>query len=288
MNKFRYARVGDKKPFREDLIRRDPKTGRFLPKGQSGEAKEMKTNSEQTSSMYGYKAGWETAIKPENQKTFKALTECKVPASLVIDERRLKKLGTSLETVTEDYPNSMGYEPDSTLLSLDFMCDEEDNELRIMNEKKLDPIGKFLFNFCQNSDGAKSLYKKEGKLDEYTEQINKMIEHSPKIEGEVWRAERLGRVDISVGGTVNFNMRSSANDDMGFEVTRNFMKDEFEAGEDIVYFKFPKGIRGLNVQGVSPYINEHEYLISGDFVMVSVEEDEWGCKTVELDFLHKK
>lgn len=289
MNKFRFARVGDKKPFREDLIKRDPKTGRFLPKGQSGEAKEEETKAEQTSSEeYGYKEGWETAIKPENHKIFKALTECKVPASLVADEDKLKKLGTSLETVAEDYPNPQGLKPDSTLLSLEFICDEEDNELQIVDEYKLDPMGRFLFNFCQNSDGAKALYRMEGKLDEYTEQVNKMIEHSPEIKGEVWRAERIGRVDIGVGNTVNFNMRSSANDNMGFEVVHNFMQQEFEAGDDIVYFKFPKGIRGLSVQGVSPYINEHEYLISGDFVMVSVEEDEWGCKTVELDFLHRK
>lgn len=285
MNKFRFAKIGD--VWQESKIRRDPKTGKFLPKNQSGEAKETET-AEPSDSGYGYKAGWETAIKPENHKTFKALTECKVPASLVANEKKLQKYKTTIETAAEDFPNSLDMKPDSTLLSLDFLHDGRENPLNLLSSKNLDPIGQFLYNFCQNSDGAKILYEKKGKLKEYTEQIKKMIEYSPEIKGEVWRAERLGRVDIGVGNTVNFDMRSSADDDMGYEVTRNFMQDDFEAGDDIVYFKFPKGIRGLNIQGVSPYINEHEYLIDGDFVMVGVEEDEWGCKIVELDFLHRK
>ena len=157
------------------------------------------------------------------------------------------------------------------------------NEYKTVDRDNLkSDIEKFLFDFTCNSDEAKEKWGEKFES-EIKPQLKQMIKNAPIPKGKLYRVETWthGR-DVEVGKSIDFDCRSSADDNMGYEVAVNFSQEDYEAGEEIYIFEFPEGTNALNIQGVSTYINEHEYLVDGDFIIESIEEDEFGYKQVKL------
>ena len=142
---------------------------------------------------------------------------------------------------------------------------------------------KFLYDFTCNSDNAKAEWGERWE-NEIKPQLKQMIKNSPVMKGEAYRVETFDgrREDIVEGGKINFDCRSVADDNKGYETACNFSQDDYENGEDIIIFEFPPDTRGLNIQGCSVYPNQHEYLVDGDFIMEEVYKDEFDRTCVRL------
>lgn len=273
--------------YREQDHPRDPKTGRYIKKGmigaEEGQSENVEAEQQTAQAGDGYKDGWENEIPKEHHITFQALNEVKYPCEYIASDE-LDRLEMGVSDLLERDENGCNQGVFKRLDNCEYNGDVIDYAVDTSN---LNPMMEFLHSYTLNRDLCMEDY--EEVAEENMRVIKKMIEASPPIQGEVWRGEVLRKgQDLQIGGTVSFDMRSVADDNAGYEVVTEFMQDNFEDGDDVVYYKFPKGIRGLNMQGISMYPNQHEYLISGDFVVKNIEEDEFGCKSVELDFIPRK
>ncbi len=144
-------------------------------------------------------------------------------------------------------------------------------------------VEKFLYDFTCNSDKAKAEWGERWE-NEIKPQLKQMIKNSPVMKGKAYRVETFDgrREDIVEGGKINFDCRSVADDNKGYETVCNFSHEDYENGEEIIIFEFPEDTRGLNIQGCSVYPNEHEYLVDGDFIMEEVYKDEFDITVVKL------
>ena len=144
-------------------------------------------------------------------------------------------------------------------------------------------VEKFLYDFTSNSDKAKAEWGERFE-NEIKPQLKQMIKDSPVMKGKAYRVETFDgrREDIVEGGKINFDCRSVADDNKGYETVCNFSHEDYERGEEIIIFEFPPDTRGLNIQGCSVYPNEHEYLVDGDFIMEEVYKDEFDITVVKL------
>lgn len=232
-----------------------------------------------------YKEGWEQAIKSEYHDTFKNLNECKKPAAFVINNELLEDYGIAEDEIC-DLLNRYDYDKDDVFFSLHHLyIDNEGEQVDIVHNEHLNDVEKFLYDYTLCRDIAFDEWDRDGKLDDVLMQTKLMIDNSPEVQGELWRGEDTERVNMEVGETINFDCRSTSDNNTGWETVNNFIQESYENGSDVVLYKFPKGTRGLNIQGLSPYINQNEYLVDGNFVIANVEEDEYGRKIVELDFI---
>lgn len=282
--------VRDGKEFREEDHKRDEKC-RFAKMDKDAQSKEDVTDKSDESKpkKTGYKDGWEQAIRPYFHNTFKTINENTEPASLILSKRKMKRNGLTVKKL-RSMKTLSGHSYEDVFFNLSSLRNEydyeeygEENWVDItVNTGDLDITSQFLYEFCQCRQDAIDMFGDDFK-NHIAPAIKQMIAYSPEIEGEVWRGEvDIGRVELEVGNVVNFDIRSSSDDGKGFETVRGFMEGE---DKNIIYYKFPKGVRGLNIQGLSGYINQHEYLIDGDFIIKSVTENEFGAKEVELDFI---
>lgn len=167
-----------------------------------------------------------------------------------------------------------------------FTINNEDfeEEVDLTNRDNLQsPVEKFLYDFTGNSDNAKWEWGDQWEH-EIKPQLKQMIKNSPIMKGKAYRAEvyHSSREEIVEGGKINFDCRSVSDDNKGYEAVCGFSQGDYEAGDDIILFVFPEDTSGLNIQGCSVYPNQHEYLVDGDFIMETVEKDEFDRTIVHL------
>ena len=274
-----------KKEFREEDVNRD-KDGKFAPKNSSSNKSNDNDKSKDNKSK---KDGLDYGDLPkELHEPFKRLNTVKKAGEYIFNKNNEYKITEKdIKKKTDTYRKRE--KPDWVYVNLhnyykiDDFGEHIGEPMNLTNRDNLkSDIEKFLFDFTCNSDEAKEKWGEKFES-EIKPKLKQMIKNAPIPKGMLYRVETWthGR-DIEVGKSINFDCRSSADDNMGYEVAVNFSQEDYEAGEEIYIFEFPEGTNALNIQGVSTYINEHEYLVDGDFIIESIEEDEFGYKQVKL------
>lgn len=155
--------------------------------------------------------------------------------------------------------------------------------LNYPEKSKEDNVYAWLTDFTINRTMMIDKYKDRYNA-EIKPKLQRLIKASPVVAGALWRGEGFGRGELTEGMSINFECQSCANDGSGYSVASNFIQDEYENGGNVRLFKFPKGVRGLNIQSCSAYPNQHEYLIDGDFIIDSIERDEYEREIITLKF----
>ena len=270
-----------KKEFKEEDVNRD-EDGKFAPKNSSkNKSNKSKDNDKKDGLDYG-------DLPKELHEPFKRLNTVKKAGEYIFNKNNEYKITEKdIKKKTDTYRKRE--KPDWVYVNLhnyykiDDFGEHIGEPMNLTNRDNLkSDIEKFLFDFTCNSDEAKEKWGEKFES-EIKPKLKQMIKNAPILKGTLYRVETWthGR-DIEVGKSINFDCRSSADDNMGYEVSVNFSQEDYEAGEEIYIFEFPEGTNALNIQGVSTYINEHEYLVDGDFIIESIEEDEFGYKQVKL------
>lgn len=162
----------------------------------------------------------------------------------------------------------------------DDMVDEE-------KYSKLNEIETLLNRFTENAQGTResNTFKKLKK------DIEKLIENAPPVKNP-HRVEYMieGRDDLSIGTTINFDIRSFADFGAGDKTANkiyNYLRDEVDPSKLVVYV-IDDEVNGLDMTTISSYPNQNECLINGDFIISEVEEgDEYNPPIVHLK-KHKK
>ena len=275
-----------KKEFKESDVNRD-EDGKFATKNSSNKSKDA--TSGQTTKNKDKKDGLDYGDLPkELHEPFKRLNTVKKAGEYIFNKNNEYKITEKdIKKKTDTYRKRE--KPDWVYVNLHNYYEIDDigehigEPMNLTNRDNLkSDIEKFLFDFSCGSDEAKEKWGEKFES-EIKPKLKQMIKNAPIPKGTLYRAETWthGR-DVEVGKSINFDCRSSADDNMGYEVAVDFSQEDYEAGEEIYIFEFPEGTNALNIQGVSTYINEHEYLVDGDFIIESIEEDEYGYKQVKL------
>ncbi len=270
-----------KKEFKEEDVNRD-EDSKFASKNSSkNKSNKSKDNDKKDGLDYG-------DLPKELHEPFKRLNTVKKAGEYIFNKNNEYKITEKdIKKKTDTYRKRE--KPDWVYVNLHNYYEIDDigehigEPMNLTNRDNLkSDIEKFLFDFTCNSDEAKEKWGEKFES-EIKPKLKQMIKNAPILKGTLYRVETWthGR-DIEVGKSINFDCRSSADDNMGYEVSVNFSQEDYEAGEEIYIFEFPEGTNALNIQGVSTYINEHEYLVDGDFIIESIEEDEFGYKQVKL------
>lgn len=162
-------------------------------------------------------------------------------------------------------------------------------EVDLTNRDNLQsPVEKFLYDFTCNSDNAKWEWGDQWEH-EIKPKLKQMIKNSPTMKGMAYRYEspREDGKEIKIGAKINFDCRSVADDNEGFDIVNGFAMADW-SNPDVIMYVFPEDTKGLNIQGCSVYPNQHEYLVDGDFIIDSIdeEEDEFG-NTPKIVYLKK-
>ena len=276
-----------KKEFKESDVNRD-EDGKFAPNN-SSKNKSKDATSGQTTKNKDKKDGLDYGDLPkELHEPFKRLNTVKKAGEYIFNKNNEYKITEKdIKKKTDTYRKRE--KPDWVYVNLhnyykiDDIGDRIGEPMNLTNRDNLkSDIEKFLFDFSCNSDEAKEKWGEKFES-EIKPKLKQMIKNAPIPKGTLYRVETWthGR-DVEVGKSINFDCRSSADDNMGYEVAVDFSQEDYEAGKEIYIFEFPEGTNALNIQGVSTYINEHEYLVDGDFIIESIEEDEFGYKQVKL------
>ncbi|WP_158636800.1 hypothetical protein [Brachyspira aalborgi] len=272
-----------KKEFKEEDVNRD-EDGKFAPKNSSknkSKDNDTKDNDKKDGLDYG-------DLPKELHEPFKRLNTVKKAGEYIFNKNNEYKITEKdIKKKTDTYRKRE--KPDWVYVNLHNYYEIDDigehigEPMNLTNRDNLkSDIEKFLFDFTCNSDEAKEKWGEKFES-EIKPKLKQMIKNAPIPKGTLYRVETWthGR-DVEVGKSINFDCRSSSDDNMGYEVAVGFSQEDYEAGEEIYIFEFPEGTNALNIQGVSTYINEHEYLVDGDFIIESIEEDEFGYKQVKL------
>lgn len=276
--------IDKKKEFKEEDVNRD-EDGKFATKNssknKSKENDKIKDNDKKDGLDYG-------DLPKELHEPFKRLNTVKKAGEYIFNKNNEYKITEKdIKNKTDTYRKRE--KPDWVYVNLHNYYEIDDigehigEPMNLTNRDNLkSDIEKFLFDFTCNSEEAKEKWGEKFES-EIKPKLKQMIKNAPIPKGTLYRVETWthGR-DVEVGKSINFDCRSSADDNMGYEVAVNFSQEDYEAGEEIYIFEFPEGTNALNIQGVSTYINEHEYLVDGDFIIESIEEDEFGYKQVKL------
>lgn len=275
--------IDKKKEFKESDVNRDA-DGKFAPKNSSNDKSNNKSKDNKSK-----KDGLDYGDLPkELHEPFKRLNTVKKAGEYIfnknneykITEKDIKK---KTDTYRKREKSDWVYVNLHNYYEIDDIGDKIDEPMNLTNRDNLkSDIEKFLFDFTCNSDEAKEKWGEKFES-EIKPKLKQMIKNAPIPKGTLYRVETWthGR-DVEVGKSINFDCRSSSDDNMGYEVAVGFSQEDYEAREEIYIFEFPEGTNALNIQGVSTYINEHEYLVDGDFIIESIEEDEFGYKQVKL------
>lgn len=277
-----------KKEFKESDVNRD-EDGKFAPKNSSKKSKDATSGQTPNDKSKDKKDGLDYGDLPkELHEPFKRLNTVKKAGEYIFNKNNEYKITEKdIKKKTDTY-----YErerPDWVYVNLHHYYEmDEDGELigeplNLTNRDNLkSDIEKFLFDFSRNSNEAKKEWGEKFES-EIKPKLKQMIKNAPIPKGKLYRAETWthGR-DVEVGKNINFDCRSSADDNMGYEVAISFSQENNEAGKEIYIFEFPEGTHALNIQGVSTYINEHEYLVDGDFIIESIDKDAFGYYQVKL------
>lgn len=278
-----------KKEFRESDVNRD-EDGKFATQNAGRRQKNSSNKSnDATSGQTPKKDGLDYGDLPkELREPFKRLNTVKKAGEYIFNKNNEYKITEKdIKKKTDTYRKRE--KPDWVYVNLHNYYEIDDigehigEPMNLTNRDNLkSDIEKFLFDFSCNSDEAKEKWGEKFES-EIKPKLKQMIKNAPIPKGTLYRVETWthGR-DIEVGKSINFDCRSSADDNMGYEVAVGFSQEDYEAGEEIYIFEFPEGTNALNIQGVSTYINEHEYVVDGDFIIESIEEDEFGYKQVKL------
>lgn len=275
-----------KKEFKEEDVNRD-EDGKFAKKNSSSNKSNNKSKDNDKSK--DKKDGLDYGDLPkELHEPFKRLNTVKKAGEYIFNKNNEYKITEKdIKKKTDTYRKRE--KPDWVYVNLHNYYEIDDigehigEPMNLTNRDNLkSDIEKFLFDFTCNSDEAKEKWGEKFES-EIKPKLKQMIKNAPIPKGTLYRVETWthGR-DVEVGKSINFDCRSSSDDNMGYEVSVNFSQEDYEAGEEIYIFEFPEGTNALNIQGVSTYINEHEYLVDGDFIIESIEEDEFGYKQVKL------
>ena len=270
-----------KKEFKEEDVNRDA-DGKFAKKPSNNKSNDKSNDNDKKDGLdYG-------DLPKELHEPFKRLNTVKKAGEYIFNKNNEYKITEKdIKKKTDTYRKRE--KPDWVYVNLHKYYEIDDSgehigePMNLTNRDNLkSDIEKFLFDFTCNSDEAKEKWGEKFES-EIKPQLKQMIKNAPIPKGTLYRVETWthGR-DIEVGKSIDFDCRSSADDNMGYEVAVNFSQEDYEAGEEIYIFEFPEGTNALNIQGVSTYINEHEYLVDGDFIIESIEEDEFGYKQVKL------
>lgn len=224
-------------------------------------------------------------LPTELHEPFKRLNTTTKPAELIFNNNN--EYGLTIDDVKE-ISSSYSNPVDTTycnINSFEINNDEGDTEeVDLTNRDNLQsPIEKFLYDFTCNSDNAKNEWGDQWD-NEIKPQLKQMIKNAPFIKGKAYRVETFhaNREEIVEGGKINFDCRSVSDNNKGYETVCNFSQPDYEYGEDIIIFEFPEDTRGLNIQGCSVYPNQYEYLVDGNFIMETVEKDEFDRTIVRL------
>ena len=283
-----------KKEFKESDVNRD-EDGKFATENSSkNKSKDATSGAKagmlpQTTKNKDKKDGLDYGDLPkELHEPFKRLNTVKKAGEYIFNKNNEYKITEKdIKKKTDTYRKRE--KPDWVYVNLhnyykiDDIGDRIGEPMNLTNRDNLkSDIEKFLFDFSCNSDEAKEKWGEKFES-EIKPKLKQMIKNAPIPKGTLYRVETWthGR-DVEVGKSINFDCRSSADDNMGYEVAVDFSQEDYEAGKEIYIFEFPEGTNALNIQGVSTYINEHEYLVDGDFIIESIEEDEFGYKQVKL------
>ena len=271
-----------KKEFKEEDVNRDA-DGKFAKKGSS--SNKSNDNDKSKNKKDGLDYG---DLPKELHEPFKRLNTVKKAGEYIFNKNNEYKITEKdIKKKTDTYRKRE--KPDWVYVNLHNYYEIDDigehigEPMNLTNRDNLkSDIEKFLFDFTCNSDEAKEKWGEKFES-EIKPKLKQMIKNAPIPKGTLYRVETWthGR-DIEVGKSIDFDCKSSADDNMGYEIAVNFSQEDYEAGEEIYIFEFPEGTNALNIQGVSTYINEHEYLVDGDFIIESIEEDEFGYKQVKL------
>lgn len=268
-----------KKEFKEEDVNRD-EDGKFAPKNSSNN-KSKDNKSKKDGLDYG-------DLSKELHEPFKRLNTVKKAGEYIFNKNNEYKITEKdIKKKTDTYRKRE--KPDWVYVNLHNYYEIDDigehigKPMNLTNRDNLkSDIEKFLFDFTCNSNEAKEKWGEKFES-EIKPKLKQMIKNAPIPKGTLYRVETWthGR-DVEIGKSINFDCRSSSDDNMGYEVAVAFSQEDYEAGKEIYIFEFPEGTNALNIQGVSTYINEHEYLVDGDFIIESIEEDEFGYKQVKL------
>ena len=275
-----------KKEFNEADVNRD-EDGKFATKNSSSKNKSKDNDKKENDK--DKKDGLDYGDLPkELHEPFKRLNTVKKAGEYIFNKNNEYKITEKdIKKKTDAYRKRE--KPDWVYVNLHNYYEIDDigehigEPMNLTNRDNLkSDIEKFLFDFTCNSDEAKEKWGEKFES-EIKPKLKQMIKNAPIPKGTLYRVETWthGR-DVEVGKSINFDCRSSSDDNMGYEVAVGFSQEDYEAGEEIYIFEFPEGTNALNIQGVSTYINEHEYLVDGDFIIESIEEDEFGYKQVKL------
>ena len=275
---------GKKREFKESDVNRD-EDGKFAKKGSSSNKSKDNDKSNDKDKKDGLDYG---DLPKELHEPFKRLNTVKKAGEYIFNKNNEYKITEKdIKKRTDTYRKRE--KPDWVYVNLHNYYEIDDigehigEPMNLTNRDNLkSDIEKFLFDFTCNSEEAKEKWGEKFES-EIKPKLKQMIKNAPIPKGALYRVETWthGR-DVEVGKSINFDCRSSADDNMGYEVAVSFSQEDYEAGEEIYIFEFPEGTNALNIQGVSTYINEHEYLVDGDFIIESIEEDEFGYKQVKL------
>lgn len=213
------------------------------------------------------------------------------------DKKTIKERIKSLPKHLQDTGNKLYNNnpiPSDLIIKDDANYDTEDILAYIdddtVDEKKysqLNEIETLLNRFTENAQGTResNTFKKLKK------DIEELIENAPPVKNP-HRVEYMieGRDDLSIGTTINFDIRSFADFGAGDKTANkiyNYLRDEVDPSKLVVYV-IDGEVNGLDMTTISSYPNQNECLINGDFIISEVEEgDEYNPPIVHLK-KHKK
>lgn len=213
------------------------------------------------------------------------------------DKRTIKERIKSLPKHLQDTGNKLYNNnpiPSDLIIKDDANYDTEDILAYIdddtVDEKKysqLNEIETLLNRFTENAQGT----RESNTFKRLKKDIEELIENAPPVKNP-HRVEYMieGRDDLSIGTTINFDIRSFADFGAGDKTANkiyNYLRDEVDPSKLVVYV-IDDEVNGLDMTTISSYPNQNECLINGDFIISEVEEgDEYNPPIVHLK-KHKK
>ena len=213
------------------------------------------------------------------------------------DKRTIKERIKSLPKHLQDTGNKLYNNnpiPSDLIIKDDANYDTEDilsyiDDDMVDEEKysQLNEIETLLNRFTENAQGT----RESNTFKRLKKDIEELIENVPPVKNP-HRVEYMieGRDDLSIGTTINFDIRSFADFGAGDKTANkiyNYLRDEVDPSKLVVYV-IDGEVNGLDMTTISSYPNQNECLINGDFIISEVEEgDEYNPPIVHLK-KHKK
>ena len=247
-----------KKEFKESDVNRDA-GGRFAKKNSSSKnkSKDKKDND----------------IKDNDKRTIKERIKS-LP-------KHLQDTGNKLYN-NNPIPSDLIIKDDANYDTEDILSYIDDDMVDEEKYSQLNEIETLLNRFTENAQGT----RESNTFKRLKKDIEELIENAPPVKNP-HRVEYMieGRDDLSIGTTINFDIRSFADFGAGDKTANkiyNYLRDEVDPSKLVVYV-IDDEVNALDMTTISSYPNQNECLINGDFIISEVEEgDEYNPPIVHL------